>query len=270
MGLIEWAGSLGSNALGYILPFLFVLTIVVFFHELGHFLVARWTGVAVKTFSVGFGPELFGFNDRKGTRWRLSLIPLGGYVRFLGDENEASVPSQAALEQMSPADRAPLVRRQGRRGARRHRRRRADRQFHSGHRDFHRDFQYLRPRGDDAGGRRRGARVSGGDGRFPGGRRRSIDRRQQDRELLGSAAPGQHQRQPEPRRGRPPRRPGRDADRQARAEGGHRPVRQQAGYRRPRRHPQHRWQRRGRWSTTPCRRPRGLQPRRRISSPAAR
>ncbi len=106
MGLIEWAGSLGSNALGYILPFLFVLTIVVFFHELGHFLVARWTGVAVKTFSVGFGPELFGFNDRKGTRWRLSMIPLGGYVRFLGDENEASVPSQAALEQMSPAERA--------------------------------------------------------------------------------------------------------------------------------------------------------------------
>ena len=82
--------SSGSSAAGYILPFLFVLTIVVFFHELGHFLVARWCGVAVKVFSIGFGPELVGFTDRKGTRWRLSLIPLGGYVKFLGDENEAS------------------------------------------------------------------------------------------------------------------------------------------------------------------------------------
>ena len=68
---------------------LFVLTIVVFFHELGHFLVARWCGVAVKVFSIGFGPELIGFNDRKGTRWQLSAIPLGGYVKFLGDENAA-------------------------------------------------------------------------------------------------------------------------------------------------------------------------------------
>ena len=56
----------GSSAAGYILPFLFVLTIVVFFHELGHFLVARWCGVAVKVFSIGFGPELVGFNDRNG------------------------------------------------------------------------------------------------------------------------------------------------------------------------------------------------------------
>lgn len=105
MGLIEWVGTLGSSALGYIVPFLFVLTLVVFFHELGHFLVARWTGVAVKTFSVGFGPELIGFNDRKGTRWKLSVVPLGGYVRFVGDENEASVPDRAALEAMDPAER---------------------------------------------------------------------------------------------------------------------------------------------------------------------
>ena len=90
-------GGFGSSAAGYILPFLFVLTIVVFFHELGHFLVARWCGVTVKVFSVGFGPELFGFTDRKGTRWQLSLIPLGGYVKFLGDENEASVTDREAL-----------------------------------------------------------------------------------------------------------------------------------------------------------------------------
>ncbi len=105
MGLVEWVGNLGSSVLGYIVPFLFVLTLVVFFHELGHFVVARWTGVAVKTFSIGFGPELIGFNDRKGTRWKLSAIPLGGYVRFFGDDNEASVPDREALEAMDPADR---------------------------------------------------------------------------------------------------------------------------------------------------------------------
>ena len=105
MGLVEWVGNLGSSALGYIVPFLFVLTLVVFFHELGHFLVARWTGVAVKTFSIGFGPELIGFDDRYGTRWKVSAIPLGGYVRFHGDDNEASVPDREALEAMDPAER---------------------------------------------------------------------------------------------------------------------------------------------------------------------
>ena len=87
------------------LPFLFVLTVVVFFHELGHFLVARWCGVRVLVFSVGFGPELFGFNDRHGTRWKLSAIPLGGYVKFFGDENAASVPDQAAVAGMTEAER---------------------------------------------------------------------------------------------------------------------------------------------------------------------
>jgi regulator of sigma E protease len=106
MGVVEWVGGFGWAAVGYIVPFLFVLTLVVFFHELGHFLVARWTGVDVKTFSIGFGPELFGFNDRKGTRWKVSAIPLGGYVRFLGDENESSVPDRDALKQMEPGDRA--------------------------------------------------------------------------------------------------------------------------------------------------------------------
>ena len=106
MGLVGWIGNLGWSAAGYIVPFLFVLTLVVFFHELGHFLVARWTGVSVKTFSIGFGPELFGFNDREGTRWKISAIPLGGFVRFFGDENEASAPDRDALTQMDPADRA--------------------------------------------------------------------------------------------------------------------------------------------------------------------
>lgn len=94
------AGS-GSFLLGTIVPFLFVLTVVVFFHELGHFAVARWCGVGVRTFSVGFGPELFGATDKHGTRWMLSAIPLGGYVKFAGDENAASVPDNAELAKMS-------------------------------------------------------------------------------------------------------------------------------------------------------------------------
>src|SRR6186997_3317813 len=98
--------TLSHGLIGYIVPFLFVLTIVVFFHELGHFLVARWAGVKVLTFSLGFGPELFGFNDRRGTRWKLSAIPLGGYVKFFGDESEASTPSSEALLAMSAEERA--------------------------------------------------------------------------------------------------------------------------------------------------------------------
>ena len=90
---------------GYILPFLFVLSLVVFFHELGHFLIGRWCGVKVETFSLGFGPELFGFNDRYGTHWRVAALPLGGYVKFLGDANNTSMPDEAALEAMSPQER---------------------------------------------------------------------------------------------------------------------------------------------------------------------
>src|SRR2546430_1658887 len=78
--------TLSHGLIGYIIPFLFVLTIVVFFHELGHFLIARWAGVRVLTFSLGFGPELAGFDDRHGTRWKISAIPLGGYVKVVGDD----------------------------------------------------------------------------------------------------------------------------------------------------------------------------------------
>jgi regulator of sigma E protease len=90
---------------GYVIPFLFVLTIVVFFHELGHFVVARLCGVRVLVFSIGFGPELFGFNDRHGTRWKFAVIPLGGYVKFYGDENAASVPDYAAAARMGESER---------------------------------------------------------------------------------------------------------------------------------------------------------------------
>jgi regulator of sigma E protease len=98
-------GDLAGSTISYIVPFLFVLCVVVFFHELGHFLVARWCGVRVQAFSLGFGPELFGRNDKHGTRWRVSAIPLGGYVKFYGDENAASVPSHERLEMMSPEER---------------------------------------------------------------------------------------------------------------------------------------------------------------------
>ncbi len=97
--------SFGGGLAGYLVPFLFVLTIVVFFHELGHFLVARWCGVKVLAFSIGFGPEIVGFTDRYGTRWKLAAIPLGGYVKFFGDDNAASVPDHAAAAGMSAEER---------------------------------------------------------------------------------------------------------------------------------------------------------------------
>src|SRR3954466_6538439 len=98
--------ALGGGVLGYLIPFLFVLTVVVFFHELGHFLVARRCGIRVLVFSIGFGPELFGFNDKHGTRWKVSAIPLGGDVKFFGDESAASTPDLNAVAGMSAAERA--------------------------------------------------------------------------------------------------------------------------------------------------------------------
>jgi regulator of sigma E protease len=97
--LIAWT-PLGLPA------FLFVITLVVFFHELGHFLVARYYGVKVDVFSVGFGKEIFGRTDSRGTRWKLSWIPVGGYVKFAGDADAASRPDSAAAARMSAAERA--------------------------------------------------------------------------------------------------------------------------------------------------------------------
>jgi len=85
-----------------------VLTVIVFVHEMGHYLVARWNGIAVQTFSLGFGKELFGFNDRHGTRWRISAIPLGGYVRFVGDMNAASMPDPEAVAALPPDEQKRL------------------------------------------------------------------------------------------------------------------------------------------------------------------
>src|ERR1700745_3616066 len=101
---VQHFSMLGNVVVSFVVPFLFVLTIIVFFHELGHFLVARWCGIKVLVFSIGFGPELVGFHDRYGTRWKVSAIPLGGYVKFFGDENAASAPDTAALATMSEAE----------------------------------------------------------------------------------------------------------------------------------------------------------------------
>jgi regulator of sigma E protease len=90
----------------YIGIFLVVLTVLVFVHELGHYLIARRTGVRIEVFSIGFGPELFGWNDRAGTRWKFSAVPLGGYVKMFGDSDATSVlPASRGLE-MTAAERA--------------------------------------------------------------------------------------------------------------------------------------------------------------------
>jgi regulator of sigma E protease len=98
--------ALGGGVVGYLVPFLFVLSLVVFFHELGHFLIARWCGVRILVFSIGFGPEIVGFNDRYGTRWKIAAIPLGGYVKFFGDENAASVPDTERLAGMDEGEKS--------------------------------------------------------------------------------------------------------------------------------------------------------------------
>ncbi len=98
--------ALGGGLVGYVIPFIFVLSLVVFFHELGHFLVARRCGVRIMVFSIGFGPEIVGFDDRYGTRWKISAIPLGGFVKFFGDDNAASVPDTAGIAAMDVQERA--------------------------------------------------------------------------------------------------------------------------------------------------------------------
>jgi regulator of sigma E protease len=86
--------NLGFTAVAFI----FVLTLIVFIHEYGHYKVARWCGVGVETFSIGFGREIIGWSDRRGTRWKICWIPLGGYVKFEGDANAASMPSTPELK----------------------------------------------------------------------------------------------------------------------------------------------------------------------------
>jgi regulator of sigma E protease len=87
--LLAWLGW-------YVAPFIVILSAIVFVHELGHYLVGRWCGVRIDAFSIGFGPELFARVDARGTRWRIGALPLGGYVKFHGDANAASVNAGSA------------------------------------------------------------------------------------------------------------------------------------------------------------------------------
>src|SRR5271165_7635787 len=89
--LMAWLGW-------YVVPFILILSLIVFVHELGHYLVARWNGVKIDAFSLGFGPELFARVDARGTRWRVGALPLGGYVKFHGDANAASVAGAAGSD----------------------------------------------------------------------------------------------------------------------------------------------------------------------------
>jgi regulator of sigma E protease len=90
----------------YVIPFLIVLTVLVFVHEMGHYSIARRYGVRVEVFSIGFGPEIYGWDDKHGTRWKISAVPLGGYVKFFGDEDAASTADKETLEEMTEAEKA--------------------------------------------------------------------------------------------------------------------------------------------------------------------
>ena len=89
--MIEFVAPLWNN----VVPFLIVLTVLVFVHEMGHYAIARWAGVRVEVFSIGFGPEIFGWTDKSDTRWKISAVPLGGYVKMFGEgdfEDDSDVP----------------------------------------------------------------------------------------------------------------------------------------------------------------------------------
>lgn len=89
----------------YVIPFLLIITILVFVHEFGHYYYARKFGVKVDAFSIGMGPELFGFTDKNGTRWKFSAIPFGGYVLMHGDKDAASAPDEEEIAKMNKSER---------------------------------------------------------------------------------------------------------------------------------------------------------------------
>lgn len=93
-----------TNFTHHIGSFILVISIIVFIHEFGHYFVAKMCGVKIDAFSIGFGRELFGFTDKSGTRWKFSVLPLGGYVKMYGDASEASQADEEAIEKLSDAD----------------------------------------------------------------------------------------------------------------------------------------------------------------------
>jgi regulator of sigma E protease len=88
----------------YIGAFLLIISVIVFIHEFGHYYIARLCGVRVEQFSIGFGKEMFGWNDRHGTRWKLSILPIGGYVKMFGSADAASTPDGDSMEEMTEED----------------------------------------------------------------------------------------------------------------------------------------------------------------------
>lgn len=100
--ILGWTSFAAIGALAFVS----VITVVVFVHELGHFLAARWFGVRVESFSIGFGRAIVGFKDRHGTHWKIGWLPLGGYVKFWGDEGVSSTPDHEKLDHASAAERA--------------------------------------------------------------------------------------------------------------------------------------------------------------------
>lgn len=90
----------------YFFSFVIVISVIVFIHEYGHYIVAKWCGVKIEAFSIGFGKEIFGWNDRSGTRWKVCFLPFGGYVKMFGDASAASTADKDALDEMSEADKA--------------------------------------------------------------------------------------------------------------------------------------------------------------------
>ena len=103
------ASLLTNGAIDFVLPFIAVIAVLVFIHELGHYLVARWCGVRVETFSIGFGPKLFGWKDGHGTEWKICLLPLGGYVQMFGDANAASAGTTAMVKDKTTGVERPMT-----------------------------------------------------------------------------------------------------------------------------------------------------------------
>ena len=98
MAVVNTIADLAAWLGWYVVPFILILSLIVFIHELGHYLVGRWCGVKIDAFSLGFGPELLARVDSRGTRWRVGALPLGGYVKFHGDANVASVADGAEAD----------------------------------------------------------------------------------------------------------------------------------------------------------------------------
>ena len=169
----------------YVVPFIVILSAIVFVHELGHYLVGRWCGVKIDAFSLGFGPELFARVDSRGTRWRIGALPLGGYVKFHGDANAASVESAASpnpsVDPRPDAGRAAVAQPRGDRAGR------AGRQFHPGVRDLHRNVHGLRPGRARGPHRRVELNSPAAAAGFQAGRPGQIHRRRGDQQFRSAA-----------------------------------------------------------------------------------